>query len=63
MAIICKCLPFNRRASGEEAVFCAALSTMSKTLPSAPRAPLGVMFMLGSLLKLSRTLRPRPPPW
>jgi hypothetical protein len=59
MAIICRCLPLSLRASGEVAVFCAALST-SKIFPSLPKALPGGIFVLGSLLKLSKTLRPRP---
>jgi hypothetical protein len=59
IAIICKWRPLSFRASGELAVFCAAVST-SKTFPSAPRLPLGVMLKLGSRLKLSMTRLPMP---
>jgi hypothetical protein len=62
MAIICKWRPFSLRASGELAVFCAAVST-SKTFPSAPKVPFGVMLKFGSRLKLSMTLLPMPSRW
>jgi hypothetical protein len=52
IAIICRCLPFNLRARGEEAVRCAAAST-SNTLPSTPRAAGLVIEAFGSRLKLS----------
>lgn len=55
MAIICKCLLFNLRASGELDVALLAAST-SKTLPSAATTPPGVARTFGFLLKLSRNL-------